>query len=165
MSDNFETPETGPHAQLSKLAGEWEGIARVWFEPGNPVDESPVSGIMRLILGGRFIMHEYKGSFGSKPLEGIAIYGYHPDTKKIQSAWVDSFHTGTAIIYSEGTKGDARLAMLGSYAYVTPDTEQYWGWRTEIEIVNNNEVVITAYNISPAGDEAKATETVYKRVK
>ena len=166
MSNKFENSKTnGPHYQLSRLVGEWHGTTKVWFEPGNPVDESPVSGIMRLVLDGRFILHEYKGSFGDKPLEGIALYGYHLDLEKFQSAWVDSFHNSTAIMFSEGDKGGKDFKMLGRYAYVTPETEQHWGWRTEIEIVNDEEVVITTYNISPEGEEAKATETVYKKVR
>ena len=32
-------------------------------------------------------------------------------------------------------------------------------------MMSDDEVKISAYNISPEGDEAKATETVYKRVK
>jgi hypothetical protein len=119
---------------------------------------------MRLILDGRFIMHEYKGKFGDKPLEGIAIYGYHLALEKFQCAWIDSFHNGSAIMFSEGKRGEQSLSMLGNYAYVTPEIEQYWGWRTEINIINDNKVVITAYNISPEGEELKATETIYTKL-
>ncbi|MEJ7589678.1 MAG: DUF1579 domain-containing protein [Ferruginibacter sp.] len=165
MSEKLETSKTtGPHSQLAKLAGTWEGMATTWFEPDKIADQSPVSGSMRLILDGRFILHEYKGSFTGKPLEGMAIYGYHLELKKFQGAWIDSFHNGSAIMFSEGTRSGEQLKMLGSYAYVTPEAEQHWGWRTEIEIIQEDEVKITAYNISPGGDEAKATETVYKKV-
>ncbi len=166
MSDKFATSKTnGVHNQLSRLVGEWQGTTKVWFEPGNPVDESPVSATMRLVLDGRFIMHEYKASFGGKPLEGIALYGYHLDLEKFQSAWIDSFHNNTAIMFSEGKKTDKDFKMFGSYAYVTPEMEQHWGWRTEIQIISDDEVAITAYNISPEGEELKATETVYRKVK
>ena len=166
MSEKFESSKaTGIHFQLSKLVGEWEGITKTWFEPDTVADQSPIRGSMRLILGGRFIMHEYKGSFGGQSLEGIAIYGYHLGLGKFQSAWIDSFHNGSAIMFSEGQKGDDSFTMLGSYAYVTPELEQQWGWRTEIEILNDDEVKITAYNISPEGGEAKATETLYTKVK
>lgn len=72
-------------------------------------------------------MHEYKRSFDGKPLEGVAIYGYHLNLEKSQSAWVDSFHMGSAIIFSEGNKGADGIALLGSYVFVTPETEQHWG--------------------------------------
>lgn len=126
------------HFQLARLEVAWEAIAKVWFKPGKPVDESAVHGTMRPKLDDRFIMHEYMGSFGGKPLEGIAIYGYHLDLGKIQCAWIDSFHSGGAIIFSEGNKGDNKLAMPGSYAYLTPETEQHRGWRTEIDILNDD---------------------------
>lgn len=166
MSEKLETSKaSGAHHLLSKLAGEWEGTAKVWFEPGNPVDESPVRGTMRVLMNGRYLLHEYNGSFQGKPLEGLAIYGHELGLKKFQAAWIDSFHTGSAIMFSESARGGNEFSVLGSYAYVTQDTEQHWGWRTTIELVNDDEVIITAYNISPEGEEAKATETAYKRVK
>ena len=33
-----------------------------------------------------------------KPLEGLVIIGYDRDLRRFQSAWVDTFHTGTAIL-------------------------------------------------------------------
>jgi hypothetical protein len=165
MSEKLQSSKTsGAHFQLSRLVGEWEGTTRTWFDPSKLEDESPIRGTMRLILDGLFILHEYKSSFGDKPIVGMAIYGYNLTLQKFQCAWVDSFHNGSAIMFSEGKKGGQDISVLGSYAYITPDEEQHWGWRTNLDITSDTEIVITAYNISPEGEETKATETIYKKI-
>ncbi|RZK80388.1 MAG: DUF1579 domain-containing protein [Pedobacter sp.] len=153
--------ENGQHQKLSLLQGSWEGTSRVWFEKDVLTDESPVSGTITPILEGRFLLHQYKTSMAGKSIEGVAIIGYSFDDEKFQTAWVDSFHMGTGIMLSQGDATANGHSVLGSYGAAT--MPEPWGWRTEIEVVNKDHIVITAYNIQPGEEEQKATEIAYKR--
>jgi hypothetical protein len=136
---------------------------RVWFSTDELVDESAMEGTIRAVLNGRFIIHEYTGTFQGKPIEGVCMMGYDLAQQKFQSAWVDSFHMSTGIMFSEGDPSNDNMMVLGSYLSMGEVTEE-WKWRTTIDLVNEDEIVITMFNISPQGDEVKAVETKYKRV-
>lgn len=155
-----ESMEKGPHANLAKFAGSWSGTTKTWFEPDVVADESPMTGTIKVILGGRFLMYEYAGSLQEKPFDGVAIFGFDIATKKFQMAWVDSFHMSTGIMFSEGEAGD-RFSAFGTY-FTGPETPR-WGWRTELELIDDDNIVIRAYNVEPDSDDQIATETRYKR--
>lgn len=152
----------GAHHRLAQLAGSWAGTARTWFEPDKLADASPIAGTIRPVLDGRFAVHEYRGSLQGKPLTGIAIHGYHIDLDRYETAWIDSFHCGTAIMLSLGERrgDDAPLSVLGQYS--VPGSEP-WGWRTAIEMPDPDHLVITHYNVMPGGAEARAVEIQYTR--
>jgi hypothetical protein len=160
----FEISKTsGAHFHLTQLEGEWDGTTKTWFEPNQLADESPMQGKIKSVLNGRFLLYEYQGSLAGKPFEGVAIIGFSIDNDRFQCAWIDSFHMGTGIMFSEGRNPNKFFSVLGNYG--GPEMPEPWGWRTEIDLLEKDRLVITAFNITPAGEEAKATETIYSRRK
>jgi len=159
---DISNAEGGAHHRLGQMAGQWEGITQVWFDPAQPpASETPQRGSIRAILGGRFLLHEYETSFGDDVHQGVAIYGLHLDPNAFESAWVDSFHTGTSVIFSTATAQTQKFSVLGSYGDGKEGPP--WGWRTEIEQPDTDTLVITMFNITPQGEDAKAVETRYRR--
>ncbi|TGL50270.1 DUF1579 domain-containing protein [Leptospira kemamanensis] len=163
-ANKFETSlQSGPHHHLQNLIGHWKGKSKTWFEKDVLADESDSHMTVTSLFGGRFISLDYNSSLEGKPFEGKMIIGFDIPYQKFTSSWIDSFHMGTQIMLSSGPQTKNGFSMTGSYG--NPEYGQdLWGWRTEIQILSGSEFSITAYNISPAGEEAKATETFYRRV-
>ncbi|HUP81711.1 MAG TPA: DUF1579 family protein [Pirellula sp.] len=151
-----------PEKFLGKCVGIWQGTAKTWFEPGKLVDESKVSGEIVSLLNGNFFRHTYEGSMKGKPRNGEETLAMNSVTKKFQISWFDDFHMSNAILFSEGDGSERGFCVSGKYDWA-PGKPQ-GGWRTEYELIDEDHLTITAYNIM-GDEESKAVETVYERVK
>ena len=152
----------GRHRQLAQMAGDWEGSFRLWFAQDDLACEAPQRGRIRSVLGGRFLTHEYESRFNDETIEGFVIYGYHLDDGNWESAWVESFGTGTSIMFSTGGGSAPYPDVLGSYG--DGQGGPRWGWRTRLEQPDPDSLIITMFNLSPQGEEMRAVETRYSRV-
>lgn len=161
-SDPFSASlAAGPHARLSTFVGEWEGSTKTWFRPGELADESDWAGSICPVLDGRFVVHEYRGSLAGEALEGRATLGFDVGGNRFVCAWVDSFHTGTGVMLSEGEPGVSDVvSVLG--AYDAGDGVQ-WGWRSTFELGSSDELVVSHANIPFGVPEYLAVETRYRR--
>jgi uncharacterized protein DUF1579 len=163
MTFESSSQSGSPHHFLAKLVGGWIGTSKLWVEPDMLTDESPVQGSVQLVLGGRFALYLYQGSVEGEPQQGIFTFGYNTLLDQYEASWVDSYHNNTAIMFCVGSARENGFSVLGSYPDPTGGPD--WGWRTEVELIDKDHLLITAYNIDPEGGEAQATEANLTRVK
>lgn len=150
------------HEQLLALVGRWSGTTSTWLDPSAPADQAGTEATIEALLGGRFIRIDYQSAVQGKPHAGQMLLGFHSDAGAFELAWLDSFHTGTALMLSTGPlQADGAISVLGSYR-AGPER---WGWRTVLRppVLASDELVIEAYNIAPSGHEDRAIETRLKR--
>jgi len=160
--DFAKSLENGPHSTINRLVGHWAGIARLWFEPGPPHSEGPVKGKIEAVHSGRFAGHEYSTSIDGNYHQGNVLIGCDLADLQWQIAWTDTFHTGTEIMFSQGSAEDvSRIVALGSYL---DENRQRWGWRTEIN-PGDDRLLIRHFNISPYPEDPEllAVEFEYMR--
>lgn len=158
FSNSIDTP----HHFFAQLAGNWRGMSRLWLEPETLTDEAPIVGTIQLLLEGRYALFLYQSSIEGEAQHGMFTFGYNTTLEQFETSWVDSFHTNTGIMFCTGSAINNGFAVTGSYP--NPSDGPDWEWRTEVEWVDE-QLIITAYNITPEGEEAKATEMILKRVK
>ncbi len=152
--------EKGKHALLLSIAGNYTGRIRTWFEKDQLADDSAIEGSFRPVLDGRFLVHEYQYSFEGKAQSGISLMGYDLQQESWQTAWADSFHMSTAIMFSTGSEQEHPM-VLGAYG--APGSTEQWGWRTVLE-QPDGKLRIQHFNISPDGAEALAVQIDYDRI-
>jgi hypothetical protein len=90
-----------PHKALADTAGNYDVKVKSWQAPGGPAMEETGTVTRSMVLDGRVLVEEFKGSMMGMPFTGHGMRGYDNVTGKYWGTWMDSMSTGMMV--SEGT--------------------------------------------------------------
>lgn len=90
-----------PHASLAATAGSYGAKIKSWQEPGGPAMEETGTATRTMMLDGRVLVEDFKGTMMGMPFTGHGMTGYDNVSGKYWSTWIDSMSTG--LMLSEGT--------------------------------------------------------------
>ena len=134
------------------VLGKWVGSYELWFEPGDPVTGSISTLQAVAAASSATIALRYEWSFEDAEHTGVYLINANGDI-----AFRDTFHTADSVM---PCAPNGELDVSGSY-----EAEgETWGWRTKFEMPSADQLTITAWNVSPQGDEQLATKAEYKRI-
>lgn len=154
---------TGPfsptdlHTRLARMTGRWAGTAKTYADPSNPeaAESAPWEGTIEMLLGGRFLRFAYVSHAFGQPIAGELTLAYEKGDRVFRMSWIDSMHTGGAILVSvsapipEGADAGA-ISALGSY--FAAEGVPHWGWRTELDDQTAGALRIRMFNIEPGSE-------------
>jgi hypothetical protein len=148
------------HARLAGYAGTWD-VAGLWFAyPGAEAFPMTGTSTMRMILGGHYMLEEYKSEFMGEPFEGLLIQGYDNLRQDYFTIWMDSTSTGTMM--SRGTRDERGVLHTSgtSYDLITPGGRPM---RTTVTENGTREVVMRMYDTTRDGEEFLSMQMTYTR--
>lgn len=162
--EEYSTPGE-EQKMLSTYEGNWTYTSKSWEKPDAKPEETKGTSSFKMIMGGRYLQQNVKGTAMGQPFEGQGTIGFDNAKERFDSTWMDSM--GTGIMKGEGTydKNKKIISEFGEFTCPMDDdkTAQY---RSEWKLKDKNNMTFTMYAKGMNGieKEFKMMEMNYKRV-
>jgi hypothetical protein len=149
-----------PHKAMAATAGSYEVKAKSWDAPGAPAREETGTATRTMVLEGRVLVEEFRGSMMGMPFTGHGMRGYDNVTDKYWATWMDSMSTG--LMVSQGTC-DAKNACTFTGSWNDPIKKGPVTSRMTSRWTSPTTEVFEMYGPGRDGKEFKMMELTYTR--
>lgn len=152
------------HKLLNPLVGTFTTVVKGWMKPGDQPKESKGTSVNDWILNGRFLQQSFSGDWEGQTFEGKGFTGYDNLKKQFTNIWLDNMSTG--MMSSTGDYDPSTKSFTYTGTFSCPMTGETDKWvRSELKIIDNDNHTYKSFFKDAAGQEFKAMEITYKRVK
>ena len=149
-----------PHARLATGVGEWTFTSEMWMDPSAPPQKGSGTASAQMIMGGRYLVEDVKGTMMGMPYEGKSTVGYDNMLKRYFSTWIDSMGTGLTSMH--GIEKGKKITFKG----MMPDAMA--GKEIPLKLVetkiDENHRQLEMFGTGPDGKEMLTMKMVYTRV-
>lgn len=155
----------GPvHEFLAQRTGQWKVQGKIWMDPNGEPVTSTSTAVVKMILGGRYMMEEVSGTTMGQPFEGLGMLGYDNTTGVATYVWYDTMGTMTLVGTGLYPRIGDPLEVTGTM--VDPSTGAEVSFRTKTTFVSGDETRFE-YFTAAKGDQptTKMMELLYTRIK
>ena len=150
---------TGPqHQGLARFAGRWKAHVKFWMDPSAPPSESTGIMVNTMVLGGRFLHHDYQADSGM--LQGQGYWGYNTIDERYEGFWLDTMATFFQLDRGQLDAKSDTYHMSGTMT--DPMTRNVVKKRSEIAYKNSDEHTMTMF-FEREGREIRQMEIRYTR--
>ena len=144
-----------------RLLGDWSGEKSLWFDPkAAPHTVSPCTLSIASEAMGKFLSLRYRWSFEGQAQAGLLLVGNDNPDAEVSASWVDSFHSGSAIMHCHGSASAEGFSVLGHYA-APPGPD--WGWSLSLRLDEADRLELLMHNIEPEGQPELAVRIHWQR--
>ena len=147
------------HVWLKNGEGKWKTTVKSWFAPGEPTVSTGTS-VSKMIMGGRYLEQNFKGTMMGEAFEGYGLTGYDNQKGQFWSTWIDNMSTG--VMLSEGTLDESGKTLTQTGKGLAPDGSALT-FRMVTQVVDDKSHVFTMYTTMGDGKEARMMEITYSR--
>lgn len=168
MMKKFEEAATpgAPHKMLAEKAGEWTYTSKWWDSKDQKKPQtSKGTSTMTMILGGRWLQQNFKGTAMGQPFEGLGLVGYDNIKGTYESLWLDTM--STALMHGTGSYDASTKTLKDSGTHSCPiSADKTQSFRSEWLMKDKNNMVFSMYGKGFAGkEEFLQMEITYTRAK
>ena len=149
------------HAELAKAAGTWDVVTKMYMSPGAEATDSPAHAESKMILGGRYLMEEFKSEFMGQPFDGVLLSGYDNLHGEYFSIWLDTMSTWPSVVRGKKDK-EGRVSQSGlMHDVMSPEGRPY----RHVSWEEDGKFRTTMYDTLPDGTEWEVMDMTYSRKK
>ncbi len=151
------------HKHLEQLIGEWQGVVRMWFEPGGGPMEATCRVTRKWVLDGRFVKEVVESDSPMGTFKGLAYWGYNNIDGQYEMIWMENH--STAISFSTAYYDPDQKAMFFEGSRRNPLTGQVIKESGRLDLSSPGRQTYVGYQVGPDGKKFKNFEGEFDRVK